>query len=509
MITAAAHRVKVDRSSAAAIAVLIFLLLCLMPPDGVLSDNEEDYFQLAAQSVSMVAPAPESAVFDGSRHRIVADVLLGKLIAVVGFETAQIITRILAALAYAVVLRLVFRRLGLSALDAALVIIVFALLGQAIIGGEWLFSGFEAKVAAYIFVLAGLAVTLSRRSLFGAALFFAVATYLHFLVGGFWFVAAMALRLTPALSGGERGAFASVARASVLYVLAVAPLVVLIAWTRFDDAARPVAGIPSPDVIYSIIRAPWHTSPFLTWRFFTGQWLPGYLLAGAMLATVLVIVQAPEGAPLRAVALWLAGLLVYLFLTLLAAFFDRHTGALGKFYLFRPSSLVLLLWLAPAVGFLGRLLQRHERVVKLLALALVLPPFLLGAAKRIEGDVASGAALAEDKRALAGFLVGNAAPGAVVLIDPQLEFSFLDFERRAGHPMLIAWKFMPTGEREIVEWYRRMEFRKAVFEQGCTRDAPYRVDYLLTTSERAPALVSSCGRLAFATGRLALLRRGG
>ncbi len=480
-----------------------------MPPDGVLSDNEEDYFQLAARSVGTEAPWPETAVFDGSRHRVVADVLLGKLIAAIGFEATQIVTRIFAALAYAVVLRLVFRRCGLSTLDAALVIAVFALMGQAIIGGEWLFSGFEAKVAAYILVLAGIAASLGGRSAFGVALLFAAATYLHFLVGGFWFVAAMALWLIPAPSGGERGAFPRVARASALYLLAVAPLIALIVWTRLGDATQPVAGMPSPDVIYSIIRAPWHTSPFVAWRSFATQWLPGYLLAGAMLAAAIVIARTSESAPLRGVALWLGGLLVWLFLALVAAFFDRHTAALGKFYLFRPSSLVLLLWLALVMGFLGRLLQRRARALKLLALALVLPSFLIGAAKRIDGDLARRAAFAEDKQALAGFLAAGAASGAVVLIDPRLEFSFLDFERRTGHPMLVAWKFVPTGEREIVDWYRRLAFRKAVFEQGCSNDAPYRADFLLTTPERAPALVPSCGPVVFAAGRLAVLRRGG
>ena len=36
-----------------------------------------------------------------------------------------------------------------------LAVMAMALLGQDIVGGEWLFGGYEAKVAAYVLVLAG------------------------------------------------------------------------------------------------------------------------------------------------------------------------------------------------------------------------------------------------------------------------------------------------------------------------------------------------------------------
>ncbi len=55
--------------------------------------------------------------------------------------------------------------------------------------------------------------------------------------------------------------------------------------------------------------------------------------------------------------MWLVGLLAYLFLILVPKFLDRDDGVLGKFYLFRPSSLTLLLFLmlvlAVAVGMAG------------------------------------------------------------------------------------------------------------------------------------------------------------
>ena len=493
------ERVARPRRAAADFAALLLVLLCLIPPDGVLSGNEENYFQLAAQSVSLVPPAPESAVFDGSHHRVLADHVFGWLVAVAGFAGAQIVARARAAGAYALALGALFRRFGLDALDGVLVVIVFALLGQAMFGGEWLFSGAEAKVAAYVLVLAGLALVLGGGSLLRAALLFAGATWFHFLVGGFWFLAALALRLLE-----ERRALRRVATAAGLYLLLIAPLVAWIAASRLG-AAQALGGTPSPDYIYAALRVPHHTMPFLDTGTFLAHWLRGALFAGGMLACSLVVARLPEAARLRPVALWLALLLCGLALALAAAALDQTSGALGKFYLFRPAALMLLLWLALMLAMLGRLGLGHRSALRLLALVLLAPPFLVGATTRVAGDLgrrSDGAA------SLAPILAQAAAPGDVVLIDPALEPAFFDVERRTGHPALVLWKFVPADDAGIIEWYRRIRFRDAVFAQGCAGKSAYRFDFLLATPDHAAALARSCGAAVASGGRWVLLRRG-
>lgn len=484
---------------AVALAGLTLTLLCVIPPDGVLSDNEEDYFLLGLRSVSALSGSAATAVFDHAPHRFLADHLLGWLIAGVGFGGAQIVARTLAATAYAIALRAAFRRFDLGTLDAVLVLVVFVRLGQTLFGGEWLFNGIEAKVPAYCLVLAGLALVLAERSLAAAAVLFAAATYCHFLVGTFWFAAAMLLRL---LDG--RRQLGRVAVASSLFAVLVAPLLGVIAWTRLAAEGVVVAAdTPSPDVIYALLRAPHHTAPFIDAATFLAQWLPGYLMAAGMLAGCLVSARSPEAGRLRAPALWLAALTGYLFLALIPAFADRHSAVLGKFYLFRPAALVLLLWLALALAFAKALAGRRAVVLTRLALALVAPLFLLDAALRVAGD--RHARARSETSALTQFLA--ATPQSVVLVDPQLEFLFLDFERRSGHPTLVMWKFMPTSAPEIVEWYRRSRFRDAVFAKGCAGESRYPIDFLLTTPERAPAVAESCGPVVLTSGRVALLQR--
>ncbi len=97
--------------------------------------------------------------------------------------------------------------------------------------------------------------------------------------------------------------------------------------------------------------------------------------------------------------------------------------------------------------------------------------------------------------------------GDVVLIDPDAEMQLLDFERRTGRPTLVMWKFAPTNDADLITWYRRIELRRAVFEQGCGPGAhAFNVSFLLTTPARALRLVASCGPEIMRVGPWVLLR---
>jgi hypothetical protein len=482
--------------------VLVLVLILLIPPHGILSDNEENYFALAERFVDGSAWPGTTAVFDASRHRMLSDVTLGSLVSTVGFVPAQVLTRLLAIVGYTLTLPALFRVFGLSALDAALAVMAMALVGQDIIGGEWLFGGYEAKVAAYVLVLAAIRLVLAREQLTVATLLFAAATYFHFLVGGFWCLAAMALRFLERPRDLRR-----VASATALYAILVMPLLGVIGWSRFADASIAQAtDVPPPDVIYSIIREPHHQSPFLSWAYFRDHWLPGYVMALPMLLACLSVARRGESRFLRVVALWLAGLLAYLFFVLGPKFVDRNSGVLGKFYLFRPSSLILLLWLLLALAVAAMMLGSRIWILRATLLALIGPAFLYIQGGRLVDEMVAHEALEHQKQALFLDVVRVVAPGDVVLIDPDIEMQLLDFERRTGRPTLVSWKFAPSNDRELIVWYRRVELRRALFGQGCGMSLPD-VHYLLTTPASAPRLAASCGPEAFRVGQWVLLRR--
>jgi hypothetical protein len=492
------------RWGATGTVVLIIALLLLIPPHGILSENEENYFALAERFVDGSAWPQATAVFDASRHRMLSDGTLGLLVSAIGYGPAQVVTRLLTVAAYALVLPALFGVFELTALDSALAVMIMALLGEGIIGGEWMFGGYEAKVAAYILVLAALRLVLVSKRLIVATLLFALATYVHFLVGGFWFIAAMVLRLLDTKRDLRR-----VAAATALFVLLAAPLAGMIAWSRIaDTAAARATDVPSPDVIFPIIREPHHQSPFLSWEYFRDNWLPGYRMGAGMLLACLAIAWRGPTRRLRVLAVWVAGLLAYLFLVLGPKFLDRDSGVLGKFYLFRPSSLTLLLWLMLTLAVAVWISQRRAWILRAGLLVLVGPAFLYIVGGQVTRDVLANEALEEHKRQLAAAVMLATAPGDIVVIDPDVESQLLDFERRTRRPTLVMWKFAPTNDAELIVWYRRVKLRQTLFDQGCGTDTQGAdIAFLLTTPQRASRLAESCGPEVFRAGQWVMLRR--
>jgi hypothetical protein len=97
--------------------------------------------------------------------------------------------------AFSILLCGFFDLFGLASVDGAIVLAVFGLLRQQIMGGEWIFNGYEAKVAPYAFVTARLVTVVARRRSWISVPLVAIATYFHFLVGIFWFHAALLWRV--------------------------------------------------------------------------------------------------------------------------------------------------------------------------------------------------------------------------------------------------------------------------------------------------------------------------
>jgi len=395
-----------------------------------------------------------------------------------------------------------FGAFALSAFDTVIAVMAMALMGQDIAGGEWLFGDYEAKVAAYILVLTALRLVLTGERLSTAALLLALATYFHFLVGGFWFVAAMALRLL------DRRDLRQVAATVCLYVLLITPLLVVIAWSRLADNSAPLAtDVPPPDVIYSIIREPHHQSPFLSWEYFRDHWLPGYIMALPMLLSCIWFARSAETRRLRITAAWLACLFVYLFLVLGPKFLDRSSGVLGKFYLFRPSSLIELLWLLLTLACVVNIAGRRAWLMRVALLAAIGPAFCYVQAGRLMREVAATTQLAGEKALMEKAVQQLTSPGDVVLIDPDAEMDWLDFERRTGRPTWVAWKFAPTNDAELITWYRRMEVRARAFNQGCGSDLGLaRQTFLLATAATASRLSGSCAPELFRSGPWVLLQ---
>ena len=157
------------------------------------NQNEINYMALALKSVAPERFPALTAIFDESAARFVSFGLLGLLADAFGLDLALVIGRLANIVAYAAALATLARAWRrLSLVEFALGLVVFLVASQNYFAGEWLFSGVEPKTLAYpaaIFAIAWASQGAGGRALSAAAL----ATYFHFLVGGFWAVAASCL----------------------------------------------------------------------------------------------------------------------------------------------------------------------------------------------------------------------------------------------------------------------------------------------------------------------------
>ena len=154
------------------------------------SDNEINYFDLAYRFVAPEAFGPDHSVFDRSQSRAVSFTLLGGSISWLGFETTKTIFGLLLCALYAVGLAFAAQKMRLNIIAIALSLVIYLALGQALLGGEWLFRTVEGKVFAYSVVIFALGFSFEQRWV-TAVILLAIATYFHFLVGIFWAAAVL------------------------------------------------------------------------------------------------------------------------------------------------------------------------------------------------------------------------------------------------------------------------------------------------------------------------------
>lgn len=490
-------RVEQARGFAALFTGLGLLLLLQMWPAAWIG-NEEHYFQLAYRTFAPDAFSPYHAVaIDQSVGRFVPLYLMGAAVGLLGYDGAQALWRIVMALLYAAGIAYFFSALRLSVWDGLLVVVVFLLNGEQLIGGEWLFQGVETKTLAYAVLFFALGLALRRRWA-GAAITASVATYLHFLVGGFW---AVVILLQQWLETRERR---GVLRSLVVYALLTLPQVALILWDRVAGAAPADAPV---DKLYGA-RVPWHVAPFLSRReFWEWSWGIAPILALILVLGAIRVRHRTPGTPAAVVLRCALIGLVYLLFALLAAYLDRHAQVLAKFYVFRPSALALFLALTAIAALVSELLPDRASALKALLVFGLVATFSWRTFKtqvdrfREVGDTIPESAV------LVAAIAEHTAPGDVLLFEPHREFApdHLRLHRLARRPTLVAQKFLPTNPADILRWDSYVRMRKALFARGCPAPAgPAR--WLVTLRPETAVRLASCGPTLWQKGNISLIR---
>jgi hypothetical protein len=487
-----------------ALAVAVVLTLQIEPFRGW-GGNEIHYFDLGLRSVRPEQFGPNHAVFDHSVARFASFAILGGTVVFFGYDIALIILRFVASAAYAIAFAYLARTFKLSRAETLIALMLFVLVGQNYFAIEWMFAGVEGKVFAYAAIFASIGLAWRDKDL-AAVSVAALATYLHFLVGGFWAVAVIGL------IGLRTGNVLRMGAALLVYTALCLPIFAILLYEWFF---APMPDISDLDLtitqIYSAFRNPHHVAPF------SGHfraWLPGISWMAA--ATCLMAIAAwQEHSERRVLARWLLAMYTYLIVSFILSYFDRHTNLLGPLILFRPNSLILLLTIMLGALWLRQALREDgARTLAIITLAVgigfAVPHAVSFADTLLSPQLPLTRMLTPNERELIAWLRGNTPSEATVVIEPtgQTDWTvpWLAFERLIGRPTLVSFKFVPTQKADIARWYRLLRWRKAVFEGDCGRISEYPADYLVTLSVDTLIRVAVCGDIVWTSGTYAVVR---
>lgn len=487
--------------------LILALILFIMPPGGEWNGNEENYLGLAWRIFSPEGLSQISALRDSANHRFLFEYLTAFSINHVGFEWTRAFGRIIVALLYSASLVTLFRNLKLSIIDSYTIILAFVYLGEGILGWEWFFQGFEAKTLAYPFVFFSFSSSLKKKFNLSCLLLI-IATYFHFLIGVFWFFVTIIghywqvknIRLTLFQLGK--------------YLIGCLPLFSIIIFQQLPTKA-PINSTEDVNWIYSYFRNAHHVAPFAELEQLGADWFQShwynriFFLFGLTLISF-VLYSYSENKKEKDFSRLIFTLNIYLVFSLGISYFDKN-GLLGKFYLFRPSSVTLFLTLCFYVLYLKNRLSNNVNQLSFVALVLIgslTIPNLQGhdlIISRVGTPVRDETPSYLNNLKLKQ-IIQSSNNLDIFLISPELEATHLSFERKYNRPTLVYRKFVPTTPRDIIRWYKLINMRKELFEKGCPAQImeKYPVQYLLTESDRES--VNSCGQELFKNQEVKLIK---
>lgn len=485
--------------------VILFILILFIMPPAIWHPNEEVYLGNAWRRSSSENVAAISALTDKVSHRFLFDYLTGFSINLIGFEWTHTLGRTLVALFYAISLALFFRAIQFSIPASCLVLLTFVWLGEDILGGEWLFQGFEAKTLAYPLVFLSFSYFIQKKYRFTFFLL-ALATYFHFLVGAFWCLVALLSQLYRTKN------FRKTLFSFFQYFLICLPLFIIIGAEQLQSQGV-VNSVPTANWIYSYFRAPHHMAPFASLEIFRLWYNHGIIFLLGLTVASLVLFRFSKNIEEKSFSKLILALNVYLLISLIFSFLDKD-GALGKFYLFRPSSLTLFISLCVYGFFLKNRLSDGAKeitfVMLVLVSSLILPTLqghniIYGEVETIVRGNASSSSIVEVVGNLFfnnqdnysnqfSQIVQSSKKEDIFLIDPKIESFYLFFERKFNRPVLVMLKFVPTKAESLVRWYRLIIAREQLFTNGCPADivSTHQVRYLL--AEASNHKIDSCGQ---------------
>jgi hypothetical protein len=471
--------------------LILFIVSCANFLSCGLDGGEEQYLAFAKQYMDHSWMPHSFTLNHPPGGNLIFQVIAGFMLRYLTFEQTAVIGRLICFLMLVTPISFIIKRFKINNLTAVFIIQAFFFPHQSIWMGEWVFKGFEEKTVAYIFVYWAIYFLITDKP-FLSIIFSAIATYFHFLAGGWMslFIVVYYLfynrKLIPVLY------------LSGLYLIFILPLFIYL-YKIYVINNPPIIKNVFISEIYAYYRLKHHIGAFGDTNYFIKHHLGGMLLS-ALCYMACMFWHNRYGNPwIKKLNLLNIVIFSQQFVFILVAIFDTH-ATLMKTYPFRTSTLSSLLFLLEVTliiqhyglpAFFRIYLKHYKNKRKAIFLnnlnyatgTVFLILFIIETTQTILSYNKYSDALSADLLSLIEY-AGKETPREAVFIFPDSDYPY-SFTRRSNRERFVVEKFIPTHNDKIYEWYNRLHCKKRIKEDIRVIDSVkniYRIDYLITDS---------------------------
>jgi hypothetical protein len=479
-------------------AAIIIFLLCMANYFGITPEGgEEQYFAFAKQFMDPLWMPQSFALNHPAGGNLAFQVIVGFLLKYISFEQMVVLGRTVNFLLYALPLSLIFKKLKISNIEIIFLLQAVFFGHQSLYAGEWIFKNFEEKSLAYVFVFWSIYYLLNEKIVL-CSVFAAMATWFHFLVGGWMFCFVFLYFLL------RRRKISDMLLMGIAFVLLTGPLMVYLFQTYMINNPPVVNGI-NTNIIYAFWRLKHHIGMFSDFHYFITNTLWGVMITMILFAFCVFKFSKIRNHPVIG-QLNTLNIIIFSqqFLFMIIAIFDKN-GELMKTYPFRTNSISLLLFLLeltlilkiylpvklykPLVlkYFSPKNLAERKNIFSMsmntLLLMISLPVFIFETTQTMINARSYHGDLDENMIKLIEYVKEN-TPGSSVFIFPDGDRPYA-FIRMAERERFVVNKFTPTKSAAIYEWYQRSLLKEALRKDISLIDSiktSYKVNYLVSDS---------------------------
>ncbi|MDP4274413.1 MAG: hypothetical protein Q8907_09060 [Bacteroidota bacterium] len=469
--------------------ILIFVLICATFLSFNIHPDEEHYFALAKQFIDPNW-IPHSFLFsEWPGERFIFQYIVGPLLNYLSFEQFAFWGMLVCALLFAFPLAEIFKLLKISNVEILFLfqIIFFSSqnhqVNQSFFGGESIFAAVEPKTFAYILIFFALFFLLKEKY-WQFVLFSVLATYNHFLAGGWFFLVACCYIFIYTRD------FKKFFLNGLIYFLAVLPYIIYL-YNGTKSIAPQMHGIKY-DWLITYFGNPHHATLFKDKEVFMKDILPRVLIMFSCFLICVSLFSKIKDEYIH--KLNILNILIFSVLTifLLVGFFDK-TGLILKLLPYRIASIGLLLTWIELFLYLNYSILTKEMGFDILKIAFILAlPLLLYSIARKAYSIPRPIESTVEMDALCNYVDVNTRPtdvfafvgfgNKVYSLDRDFENSFC---RRARRDRFVVYRFIPYNNK-IYEWYYRLKEMEKIL-----RDPIYifesikrfKIDYLVSDKE--------------------------